>query len=208
MNSIQKQYNTSQRIPLVRAMTELSSAIAPFNLEEEVEHGLLRKSGLPSLSDVAIRETIANALVHRNYGLMGQVRAGDRERCPSVTSPGSFPMASRFTTLLSVLEIANPPWPMPSSGLAWLNGRTRNQPRSPPANSNSAGRRPTTRDPQTTEAPDAFWTGRSRAAAFIALSGLATQEWSTCGSSRCSTRCVRSGASPRPSSRGAPSFRR
>lgn len=95
------QANRIQRIPLVRAMTELSSAIAPFNLEEEVEHGLLRV-GLPRYSDVAIRETIANALVHRNYGLMGQVRVAIENDVLSVTSPGSFPDGITIHNLLSV----------------------------------------------------------------------------------------------------------
>ena len=95
------QANRIQRIPLVRAMTELSSAIAPYNLEEEVEHGLLRV-GLPRYSDVAIRETIANALVHRNYGLMGQVRVAIENDVLSVTSPGSFPDGITIHNLLSV----------------------------------------------------------------------------------------------------------
>ena len=95
------QANRIQRIPLVRAMTELSSAIAPFNLEEEVEHGLLRV-GLPRYSDVAIRETIANALVHRNYGLMGQVRVAIENDVLSVTSPGAFPDGITIHNLLSV----------------------------------------------------------------------------------------------------------
>ena len=95
------QANRIQRIPLVRAMTELSSAIAPFNLEEEVEHGLLRV-GLPRYSDVAIRETIANALVHRNYGLVGQVRVAIENDVLSVTSPGSFPDGITIHNLLSV----------------------------------------------------------------------------------------------------------
>ena len=95
------QANRIQRIPLVRAMTELSSAIAPFNLEEEVEHGLLRV-GLPRYSDVAIRETIANALVHRNYGLVGQVRVAIENDVLSVTSPGAFPDGITIHNLLSV----------------------------------------------------------------------------------------------------------
>jgi ATP-dependent DNA helicase RecG len=95
------QVNRIQRIPLVRAMTDLSGAIASFNPEEEVEYGLLR-IGLPRFSDVAIRETIANALVHRNYGLVGQVRAAIENDVLSVTSPGAFPDGITVHNLLSV----------------------------------------------------------------------------------------------------------
>lgn len=95
------QVNRIQRTPLIRAMTELSGAIASFNPEEEVEHGLLRV-GLPRFSDVAIRETIANALVHRNYGLVGQVRVAIENGVLSVTSPGAFPDGVTIHNLLSV----------------------------------------------------------------------------------------------------------
>lgn len=95
------QVNRIQRTPLVRAMTDLSGAIASFNPEEEVEYGLLRV-GLPRFSDVAIRETIANALVHRNYGLVGQVRVAIENDVLSVTSPGAFPDGITVHNLLSV----------------------------------------------------------------------------------------------------------
>ena len=95
------QVNRIQRTPLVRAMTDLSGAIASFNPEEEVEYGLLRV-GLPRFSDVAIRETIANALVHRNYGLVGQVRVAIENDVLSVTSPGAFPDGVTVHNLLSV----------------------------------------------------------------------------------------------------------
>ena len=95
------QVNRIRRTPLVRAMTGLSGAIASFNPEEEVEYGLLRV-GLPRFSDVAIRETIANALVHRNYGLVGQVRVAIENDVLSVTSLGAFPDGITVHNLLSV----------------------------------------------------------------------------------------------------------
>lgn len=207
------QANRIQRIPLVRAMTELSSAIAPFNLEEEVEHGLLRV-GLPRYSDVAIRETIANALVHRNYGLVGQVRVAIENDVLSVTSPGAFPDGITIHNLLSV-----PPKPrnplladaFKRAGLVERTGRGIN--RVFAGQLELGGRRPITRDPQTTGSRSGCVLGRpiKSLPPSSQVSALATRGWSTCGSSRCSTRCARSVASPRteqPRCSKFPSMRR
>lgn len=82
--------NRIYRPPLVRAMDELQQSLSAYNPEEEVDLGLVRL-GLPRFAPTALREAIANALVHRNYGLLGQVRVAIDQDDLSVSSPGTFP---------------------------------------------------------------------------------------------------------------------
>lgn len=93
--------NRSQRTPLIRSMTDLVSWIAPYNPEEEIEVGLLRV-GLPRWSEQAIRETIANALVHRSYAKRGSTRVLIEDGVLSVQSEGPFPDGVTLTNLLNV----------------------------------------------------------------------------------------------------------
>ena len=86
--------------PLVRAMQELSAEIGTHNPEDEVEVGLLRIP-LPRFSDVAIRESLANALVHRNYGVRDRLRVAIEDGELAITSPGSFPEGVRLDNLLN-----------------------------------------------------------------------------------------------------------
>lgn len=58
--------------------------------EKELEVGLFR-TGLPVYSDVAIRELLANALVHRDYAISIQVRVIIEDQTMSISSPGGFP---------------------------------------------------------------------------------------------------------------------
>ena len=85
--------------PLVRVMVELTDAVRPYNPEEELEDGLFR-IGLPRYADVAVRELIANALVHRDYSVNGQVREAVEGTTLSVSSPGGFPEGITIDNLL------------------------------------------------------------------------------------------------------------
>ena len=90
--------NRDLHVPLVRAMVELAEAVKPHNPEEEIDDGLFRL-GLPLYSEIAVRELIANALVHRDYSINGQVRvAVEGSRALALTTPAGFPTASRSTT--------------------------------------------------------------------------------------------------------------
>lgn len=93
--------NRTQRTPLIRSMTDLVSWIAPYNPEEEIEVGLLRV-GLPKWSEQAIRETIANALVHRSYAMRGTTRVLIEDGVLSVQSEGPFPDGVTLANLLNV----------------------------------------------------------------------------------------------------------
>jgi ATP-dependent DNA helicase RecG len=94
--------------PLLRVMVELTDAVKPYNPEEELEDGLFRV-GLPRYSDVAVRELIANALVHRDYSINGQVRVAIEGATLSVSSPGGFPEGITIDNLLTAPPQARNP---------------------------------------------------------------------------------------------------
>lgn len=95
--------------PLLRAIVELAAAVEPYNPEEEIDDGLFRL-GLPLFSEVAVRELIANALVHRDYSTNGQVRVAiEGSRSLAVTSTGGFPGGITIHNLLSAPPQARNP---------------------------------------------------------------------------------------------------
>ena len=100
--------NRRLRIPLIRAMVELSDALHPYNPEEEVEDGLFRL-GLPLYSEIAIRELIGNALVHRDYSVNGEIRVAIEGTTLSVSNPGGFPEGITFENLLTAPPQARNP---------------------------------------------------------------------------------------------------
>ena len=100
--------NRSLRAPLLRAMLELTEAVKPYNPEEEIQDGLFRL-GLPRFSDVAVRELIANALVHRDYSINRQVRLAIEDTTLSITSPGGFPDGITIGNLLTAPPQARNP---------------------------------------------------------------------------------------------------
>ncbi len=100
--------NRRLRVPLIRAMVELSQAIGPYNPEEEVDDGLFRL-GLPRYSEIAIRELIGNALVHRDYSINGEIRVAIEGATLSVSNPGGFPAGIRIDNLLTTPPQARNP---------------------------------------------------------------------------------------------------
>ncbi|WP_419924704.1 RNA-binding domain-containing protein [Candidatus Poriferisocius sp.] len=100
--------NRNLRAPLIRAMLELVEAVMPYNPEEEVQDGLFRL-GLPRFSEVAIRELIANALVHRDYSQNGQIRVAVEDTTLSISSPGGFPEGITINNLLTAPPQARNP---------------------------------------------------------------------------------------------------
>ncbi len=99
IQSLEVRVNRIEKWPLVRAMEEFSALLAPFNPEEEIQVGLFRV-GLPRYADVAVRELLAYALVHRDYTARGQVLVQLEDDELRVTSPGSFPAGITPANLL------------------------------------------------------------------------------------------------------------
>ena len=102
------QANVSLPVPMLRAMLELAEAVNRYNPEEEIDDGFFRL-GLPRYSQVAVRELIANALVHRDYSLNGQVRVAVEGTTLSVSSPGGFPDGITIDNLLTAPPQARNP---------------------------------------------------------------------------------------------------
>lgn len=96
--------NFRTRGPLFQAMEEITDRIEPYRHEDEITVGILR-IGLVNLPERASREAVANALVHRDYTMLGptQLRLDDDEF--RVTSPGGFP---RPVTLETIFDASTP----------------------------------------------------------------------------------------------------
>jgi ATP-dependent DNA helicase RecG len=100
--------NETIRLPLFRAAVRLFELIDVRNSEQELIVGLHR-IGVPRVPEGTIRESIANALVHRDYSEVGPVSvqlSDDRFR---VRSPGGFPAG---ITLLNFLDDSKPRSPI------------------------------------------------------------------------------------------------
>ncbi len=100
--------NRRGRAPLLRSMVELADLANAHNPEDEIQDGLFR-IGVPAFSSVAVRELIANALVHRNYALRGEVRVAIENGTFVVSNPGGFPIGVTIDTLLTAPPRARNP---------------------------------------------------------------------------------------------------
>lgn len=96
--------NFRTRGPLFQVMEEIADRIEPYRHEDEITVGILR-IGLVNLPERASREAVANALVHRDYTMLGpvQIRLDDDEF--RVTSPGGLP---RPVTLDTIFDASTP----------------------------------------------------------------------------------------------------
>ena len=94
--------------PLLRAMAEISDRVKARNPEEEIEIGLLRIP-LPRYADAAVRELVANALVHRDYTARGTTLVEISEAGLSVSNPGGFPEGIGASNLLTAPPRARNP---------------------------------------------------------------------------------------------------
>ena len=90
----------SGRVPLLRAMDELVQRVAVRDQEAEVNLGTQR-IGRPLFDPVAIRELIANALVHRDFARLGTVLVQISDHVLTVSNPGGFPQGVTVANLLS-----------------------------------------------------------------------------------------------------------
>lgn len=91
--------NETIRLPLFRTAERLFEIINVRNSEQELMVGLHR-IGVPRVPDGTIRESIANALVHRDYAEIGPISVQLSEDRFRVRSPGGFPAGITFRSLL------------------------------------------------------------------------------------------------------------
>jgi ATP-dependent DNA helicase RecG len=88
------------RWPLLRVMDELLARFRARIEEDEILFGFQR-IGLPEVSPVALREALANALVHRDYTRLGAVHVQWRDERVDILSPGGFPLGVNAGNLLA-----------------------------------------------------------------------------------------------------------
>lgn len=85
--------------PLFRLAEEMFGRFRARNREEEFQFGLLR-IGVPTYSETAFREALANALTHRDYTRRGAIHVQWSEEQLEISSPGGFPEGIRLDNLL------------------------------------------------------------------------------------------------------------
>jgi len=99
IENLEVRTNRRWRAPLLQAFEELVDWIDRRNPEEEVEVGLLR-IGLPRFTKTALRELIANAIVHRDFALLGPTLIELDESALQISNPGGFPNGVTIDNLL------------------------------------------------------------------------------------------------------------
>lgn len=85
--------------PLLQTAMRLYELMRVRNTEQEVFLGLHR-IGIPRMPDLVVREVLANALVHRDYALLGPISIELNDESLRVSSPGGFPMGITLDNLL------------------------------------------------------------------------------------------------------------
>ena len=108
LDRLEVRHNEIGRKPLLAAMEFLTDRIEAHNPEEELQQGLLR-IGLPRFARVAVRELVANALVHRDYTSLGMTIAQIDGDGLSIANPGGFPEGlSTSNVLVAAPKHRNP----------------------------------------------------------------------------------------------------
>lgn len=99
LRGLDVEVNDFFRWPLLRALEECETRIRVRNREQELMMGLLRV-GVPDYPERALREALANAMIHRDYHRLGAVYFQWQTDHIKITSPGGFPEGVRLDNLL------------------------------------------------------------------------------------------------------------
>lgn len=99
LRGIEVEVNDFFRWPLVRVVEEIEARIRARNREQELMVGVLRV-GVPDYPERALREALANALIHRDYLRLGAVHFQWYEDRIEISNPGGFPEGVRLDNLL------------------------------------------------------------------------------------------------------------
>lgn len=82
-------FNEFRRFPLLKALDWLETNFRPYNPEEELQVGLFRVP-VPKVDLGAYRESVANALVHRDYHGRGAVHVRLEDDALVISNPGGL----------------------------------------------------------------------------------------------------------------------
>jgi ATP-dependent DNA helicase RecG len=99
LRGLDVEVNDFFRWPLLRVMEECEARVRARNREQELMVGLLRV-GVPDYPERALREALANALIHRDYQRLGAVHFQWQTDQIEISSPGGFPEGVRLDNLL------------------------------------------------------------------------------------------------------------
>jgi ATP-dependent DNA helicase RecG len=99
LRGLELETNDFFRWPLLRVMEEIEARIRARNREQELMVGLLRV-GVPNYSERALREALANALIHRDYQRLAAVHFQWHSDHIEISNPGGFPEGVRLDNLL------------------------------------------------------------------------------------------------------------
>ena len=101
LRGLEVEVNDFLPYPLLRLAEDFFARFQARNRSEELQFGLLRVA-VPSYSETAFREALANALVHRDYTRRGAIHIQWSEEQLEIASPGGFPSGVRVDNLLVV----------------------------------------------------------------------------------------------------------
>jgi len=99
LRGTQVEVNEFFRWPILRVMDEILTRFQARNREEELMVGLFRV-GVPDFPERAFREGVANALIHRDYTLLGAVHIQWYENRIEISNPGGFPEGVSLSNIL------------------------------------------------------------------------------------------------------------
>lgn len=99
LRDLDVEVNDFFRWPLLRVMEEIEARVRARNRERELMVGLLRV-GVPDYSERALREALANALIHRDYQRLGAVHFQWHAEHIELSNPGGFPEGVGLDNLL------------------------------------------------------------------------------------------------------------
>ncbi len=99
LRGLDVEVNDFFRWPLLRVMEEIEARIRARNREQELMVGFVRV-GVPDYSERALREAVANAMIHRDYQRLGAVHFQWHSDYIEISNPGGFPEGVRLDNLL------------------------------------------------------------------------------------------------------------
>jgi ATP-dependent DNA helicase RecG len=99
LRALDVEINDFFRWPLLRVTEEIEARIRARNREQELLVGVLRV-GVPDYPERALREALANALIHRDYQRLGATHFQWKPDCIEISNPGGFPEGVRLDNLL------------------------------------------------------------------------------------------------------------
>ncbi len=99
LRGLEVEANDFFRWPLVRVTEEIEARLRVRNREQELMVGLLRV-GVPDYPERAVREALANALIHLDYQRLGAVHFQWHTDRIEISNPGGFPAGVCLDNLL------------------------------------------------------------------------------------------------------------